>query len=154
MPLLKEVNLCNIIFKNNNITFDFSSSEKLQNFRNTGSNISAVTFADGVALNTLYLTNSTTVFKLVEADMLTDLITNYTYPVLNSNTNRLEAIPGLYIKDLTDKSDNEATTKITIFSIDGGSFGYNSYKLLDKYYHACLNTDSSVDRHINLTGVE
>jgi hypothetical protein len=39
LPLLKEVNLCNVQFKSNNITFDFSSSEKLENFRNTGSNI-------------------------------------------------------------------------------------------------------------------
>ena len=89
MPLLKEVNLSNVIFKNNNITFDFSSCEKLENFRNTGSNITQVTFADGVALNTLYLKSATTTLKLVEARLLNNLITTYNNSI---NTINVKAV--------------------------------------------------------------
>lgn len=154
MPLLKEVNLSNITFRNNNITFDFSSCEKLENFRNTGSNITQVTFADGVSLNTLYLSRSTTSFKLTEARLLTNLITKYSAPKQSDPkdlTSRLVAEPGLYIEDLTDGKNQ---TLITTMDIQGGNLGYYSYKLLDLYCKACKNTAPNLDRNINMTSVQ
>ena len=148
MPLLREVNLCNITFKNNNTTFDFSSCEKLKNFRNTGSNITQVKFADGVALDTLYLTNTTTALRLVEANLLTDLITEYKAPELDDN-GELIATPGLYIQNLTD-GKNE--TNITTFDIQGGKLGYNSYRLLSMYRDACVG--DTTPRRIQLTKVQ
>jgi hypothetical protein len=41
MPLLKEMNLCNIRFLNP-VALDLTKSEKLENFRNTGSNVTKV----------------------------------------------------------------------------------------------------------------
>ena len=166
MPLLKEVNLSNINFKDTNVTFDFTSSEKMTNFRNTGSNIVAVKFADGVALNTLYLTDKTTSFTLTEANMLKGLIKTYENPVLNEITDKLEAKPGLYITNLTDKinemyiagssagnKNDYVSTNITTFSIDGGNLGYESYELLERYYNASLNSNANTVRKINLGNV-
>nr|DAG21736.1 MAG TPA: hypothetical protein [Caudoviricetes sp.] len=128
MPLLQEVNLSNIKFKKENITFDFSSCEKLRDFRDTGSNITSVTFAEGVALDTLYLSDTTATLTLIEPRMLTELVENYEYPVANNN-GKLIAKPGLYIKNLTDGGDSPKTN-ITTLDIRGGGLGYNSYKLL------------------------
>lgn len=150
LPLVKEINLCNITFKDENVTFDFSKSEKLQNFRNTGSNITQVTFADGVALDTLYLSDKTVSLSLVEARLLTDLIEKYENPVLNEATGNLDARPGLYIAGLTDGTST--SSNLMTLSIEGGSLGYNSYKLLKKYYDVCKTGTSS--RKINLTGVQ
>lgn len=150
LPLVKEINLCNITFKNENVTFDFSQSEKLQNFRNTGSNITQVTFAKGVALDTLYLSDKTVSLSLVEARLLTNLIEEYKNPELNEATGNLEAVPGLYIAGLTDGTST--SSNLMTLSIDGGNLGYNSYKLLKKYYDVCKTGTSR--RKINLTGVQ
>lgn len=150
MPLLQEVNLSNIRFKNN-VTFDFSSCEKLRDFRDTGSNITKVTFAEGVALDTLYLSNDTSELKLVEPRMLTELVENYESPIANSN-GKLIAKPGLYIQGLTDGGTTPQTEIITL-DIRGGGLGYNSYKLLQKYYNATKDS-RSVDYAINLTNVQ
>jgi hypothetical protein len=107
-------------------------------------------------LNTLYLTNETKVLKLTEARLLTDLVENYVNPVKNSTTSKLEVAEenqGLYIADLTDKSNDEATTKITTLNIAGGGLGYNSYVLLEKYYNAAIK-EPGTTRKINLTDVQ
>ena len=150
MPLLQEVNLSNIHFKNA-VNFDFSSCEKLRDFRDTGSNITQVSFAEGVALDTLYLSSETSELKLVEPRMLTELVENYEAPVANSS-GKLVAKPGLYIQGLTDGGDSPKTNIITL-DIRGGGLGYNSYKLLQKYYNATKNS-RSVDYAINLTNVQ
>ena len=150
MPLLQEVNLCNITFKNSNNTFDFSSCEKLRNFRNTGSNITQVTFAEGVSLDTLYLTKDTTALQLIEARLLTNLITTYQNPVADEDGN-LVAQPGLYIEGLTDGAKK---TAITTFDIRGGNLGYNSYTLLKMYLEACQTTAPGTERKINLLDVQ
>jgi hypothetical protein len=65
LPLLKEANFCNITLINAT-SLDFSASEKLENFRATGSgNITSVKFADGVALNTLYIPPTLSSLSLV-----------------------------------------------------------------------------------------
>ena len=149
LPLIKEINLCNITFKDENVTFDFSKSEKLQNFRDTGSNITQVTFADGVALDTLYLSDKTVSLSLTEARLLTDLIEQYENPVADANGN-LVAKKGLYIKGLTDETIS--SSNLMTLSIEGGNLGYNSYKLLKKFYNICKTGTSQ--RKINLTNVQ
>ena len=151
MPLLREVNLSNIIFRNQTPTFDFSSCEKLENFRDIGSNITQVTFADGVALNTLYLSDSTVNLKLVEARLLTDLITDEKAPITKKKDNTLAAKPGLFIDGLTN---GKKQTKLITFDIQGGNLGYNSYKLLKLYIDAASHTNANATRNINLTDVQ
>ena len=80
MPLLKEVNLCNISVSTGSPVLDFSSCEKLQDFRATGSNFVQFKFAEGVALHTLYLPNTITTLELSEANLLTTLLKTYTPP--------------------------------------------------------------------------
>lgn len=155
LPLVREINLCNIKFKNENITFDLSKSPKLQVFRDTGSNIVGVTFAEGVALNTLYLSNTTRGLNLTEARLLTNLIEEYKIPELQLDQTLL-AEPGLYIAGLTDwedKGEDSIVPALTSLSINGGNLGYYSYALLNKYYNACKNEDK-IKRQIDLTSVQ
>lgn len=158
MPLLKEMNLCNINFKKDQGALDLTKSEKLENFRNTKSNIPRVNFAPGVALNTLYLTNRTNYLSLIEANLLTKLITNYIYPEKNSITGKLEVLDenrGLYIQGLTDAEEGKEKTEIRTFDIRGGNLGYNSYELLRKYISASKNSKLDLSNCIiNLNNVQ
>lgn len=158
MPLLKEMNLCNINFKKDQGALDLTKSEKLENFRNTKSNIPRVNFAPGVALNTLYLTNRTNYLSLIEANLLTKLITNYVYPKKNPITGKLEILEenrGLYIQGLTDAEEGKEKTEIRTFDIRGGNLGYNSYKLLRKYISASKNSKLDLSNCIiNLNNVQ
>lgn len=158
MPLLKEMNLCNINFKKDQGALDLTKSEKLENFRNTKSNIPRVDFAPGVALNTLYLTDQTNYLSLIEANLLTKLITNYVYPKQNSTTGKLEILEenrGLYIQGLTDGEEGKEKTKIQTFDIRGGNLGYNSYELLRKYVSASKNSNLVLSNCIiNLNNVQ
>lgn len=158
MPLLKEMNLCNINFKKDQGALDLTKSEKLENFRNTNSNIPRVNFASGVALNTLYLTNRTNYLSLIEANLLTKLITNYVYPEKNPITGKLEVSDknrGLYIQGLTDAEEGKEKTEIKTFDIRGGNLGYNSYKLLRKYISASKNSKLDLSNCIiNLNNVQ
>lgn len=155
LPLVKEINLSYITFKDNNVTFDLSASEKLQNFRDTGSNITQVTFADGVALDTLHLSASTAALKLTEARLLTDLIETYKVPEekdKNNPSGDLVAQKGLYIEGLTDKEVGKGTSNLTTLNIIGGGLGYNSYKLLNKFYAATASLGAQ--RKINMADVQ
>lgn len=158
MPLLKEMNLCNINFKKDQRALDLTKSEKLENFRNTKSNIPRVNFAPGVALNTLYLTNRTNYLSLIEANLLTKLITNYVYPEKNPITGKLEVSNenrGLYIQGLTDAEEGKEKTEIRTFDIRGGNLGYNSYELLRKYISASKNSKLDLSNCIiNLNNVQ
>lgn len=156
MPLLKEMNLCNITFRKDQPALNLTKSEKLKNFRNTGSNIPRVEFAKGVALETLYLTSETNYLTLIEANLLNKLITKYVNPTLDKTTNRLEVAEenkGLYIQGLTDKEDDQIETKIKTLDIEGGNLGYYSYELLRRYYLGCQHNNLK-DCEINLTEVQ
>lgn len=137
MPLLKEVNMSNIQLSDSagSYVLDLTSCEKLQNFRNTGSNFTSIKFAKGVALDTLYLTSNTDNIELTEVNLLKNLITEdeYEVPVRNEEGN-LIAKPGLYIQGLFGKDGGIGTTKINNLSIQGSGLGYDSYKLLKQYY--------------------
>lgn len=155
MPLLKEMNLCNITFKKDQPALDLTKSEKLENFRNTGSNIPKVEFAKGVALNTLYLTSETNYLTLIEANLLNKLITTYVNPTLNSAKRLVVANEnkGLYIQNLTDKDDDQIETKIKTIDIEGGNLGYYSYELLRRYYLGCKKSNLK-DCEINFVDVQ
>lgn len=158
MPLLKEMNFCNITINtenNGSTSLDLSKSEKLENFRATGSNLTDVTFAPGVALNTLYLPSTITKLDLVEARLLNHILDSYTQPVKNQS-GEIEAVPGLYIKGLTDLVDGVSDADITPiahFNITGDYFGYESYKLMQKYYKNRLR-NTKAHTAIQLTDVK
>ena len=153
LPLIQEINLCNIQFNESagNVTYDLSSSPKLKNFRDTGSNITEVKFAPGVALDTLYLSDTTTGLALTEARLLTNMIDEYQAPELQ-NDGTLKANKGLYIAGLTDWVSGDATPKLTRLYLEGGNLGYYSYKLLNKYYEACK--DNTRARQIAMKDVQ
>lgn len=152
LPLVKEINLSYVTFKDSNVTFDLSQSEKLQNFRDVGSNITQVTFADGVALHTLHLSASTTSLSLTEARLLTNIIEKYEVPTDPNKDGNLIAQEGLYIEGLTDATEGEETSNLTTLSLVGGNLKYDSYKLLKKFYNACAA--SGTQRRVNLTDVQ
>lgn len=120
-----------------------TSSEKLTHFEALDSNITDVAFAAGVALDTLYLPDTINALRLTEARRLTTLLTTKPLPATveefrNWNPDNHQ---GLYIEGLTNKINTTIpvdsateTSNINIFSIIGGSLGYNSYKMLDTLY--------------------
>ena len=157
MPLLKEMNFCNITINtanNGSTSLDLSKSEKLENFRATGSNLTDVSFAPGVALNTLYLPPTVTKLELIEARLLNNVLDAYEVPKKNKS-GEIEATPGLYVKGLTDMVDgtSDAVTSIAQFNITGDYFGYDSYKLMQKYYKNRLK-NTSTHTVIKLTDVK
>lgn len=137
MPLLKRVNLSYITFNDAAPTFNFASSEKLEDFRAIGSNITNVTFADGVALRTLYLPSTIRMLNLVEATKLNNIVTEL---VERNDSHMTDVTPGLYIPGLTD---GNTSSNIEQISLIGDCLGYDSYKLLSNYYNARLTQSSS-----------
>lgn len=132
MPLLKEANFCNITIQSggSDPTLDLVTCEKLENFRATGSNLTSVTFAKGVALNTLYLPASITNLSLVEANLLTNVLKSYTVPTKTA-TGDLQAVPGLYLESFFEEN---ATSSLTNLNLEGGSLGYGSFDLFKRFY--------------------
>ena len=148
MPLLKEVNLSNITIQAGgaNPTMDFTSCEKLENFRATGSSLVDIKFADGVALNTLYVPRSLATLELNQANLLTNLITEYQYPTINPD-GTLRALPGLYVEGLSNKE-----SALTTLKLQGGALGYHSYTLLQQFY--TMLDEKSKSGNITLTDVK
>lgn len=129
-PLLKDINLSNITISEDSPTIDLSSCEKLQSFRGIGSNINNVIFSEGVALKIAHLPASLTNLTLIEAPSLTNLITEYIAPTVDTYNSSWNPQEGLYIAGLTDALDTATSTNINIFNIVGGYMKYDSYKLL------------------------
>ena len=149
LPLLKYMNMCNVQIKDAGSSLNLTSCEKLENFRATGSNITEVQFAEGVALNTLYLPESITALRLTEARLLKNLITEYHAPVLNAEGD-LVAEPGLYLENMFE---GNGVTNISILNILGSGLGYNSYKLLKRYYDI-RKRQSASPSNIQMTKVQ
>lgn len=149
LPLLKYMNMSNVNLSQSASTtvLDLTSCEKLENFRATGSNFTEFKFAEGVALNTLYLPTSLVSLKLTEARLLKNLITNYQTPTLN-NEGELVAQPGLYFEGMFENN----TTNIHTLNILGSGLGYDSYKLLKKYYD--IRKDKGQASNIQMTNVQ
>lgn len=130
LPLLKEANFSNINITGDNRSLNLENSEKLENFRATGSNISSISFAEGVSLNTLYLPSTVASLSLKGASQLTDLIQTYEHPTKDANGN-LVATKGLFIEGLFD---NNASSQFVSLELDDCALGYNSYTLIKKLY--------------------
>ena len=147
LPLLKEANFCNIALINAT-ALDFTASEKLENFRATGSsNITSIDFADGVALNTLYIPPTLSSLSLVQANLLEDLIfpensvnelavhqKRYSTPV-EDETGNLVAASGLYLEKFFEEGSS-----LDSINFNGGNLGYNSYVILQRLFDK--NNDS------------
>ena len=143
MPLLKKVNMSYIKFNDTAPTYNFASCEKLEDFRAIGSNITNITFADGVALQTLYLPETIKTLNLVEATKLNNIVTQYV-PRQDGATPPVDVTPGLYIPGLTEPSQGGTyTSKIEQLSLIGDCLGYDSYVLLNNYYQARSGSPSS-----------
>ena len=130
MPLLQEMCLSGIRTSGSGgVTYDLSYSEKLKSFRALRTDITSMTFAKGVALNTLYLPDCTTNIKLTEARQLTNLLTEY--PVTKGeNVGEYICEKGLYIEQLFDK--DSPSTQINNITLIGDKLGYDSYKLVSQ----------------------
>lgn len=139
MPLLKEVNFSNVTINTGSPALDLSSCEKLQNFRATGSNFIDLSFAEGAAMHTCYLPSTITKLDLTECNLLTNLITEYEAPVADAHGN-LTANRGLYIQGMFE---GEGSTSINHFSILGGGLGYDSYRLLKRYFDIRIKQTAS-----------
>ena len=148
MPLLKEVNLSNIQIQAGSAkaTMDFTSCEKLENFRATNSTLTDIKFADGVALHTLYVPSSLASLSLVEANLLTTLIDTYEYPQVQSDGSLL-AKRGLYVDKLFDKQ-----SELDTINLIGGGLGYHSHSLLKAFYEK--QESKSIGGNITMTKVE
>jgi hypothetical protein len=153
MPLLKEANFCNIQIKDNGPVLDLTSCEKLENFRATGSNFAQVKFAEGVALSTLYLPYTITSLQLKEAKLLTKIVDTYEYPERQADGSYAmkPGKEGLFIEGITD-DDATKTLNLHTLSLEGDNMGYDSYRLLEKYYDR-FYTDTKTKRKITMTGV-
>ena len=149
MPLLKEANFCNITIQagGSDPTLDLSTCEKLANFRATGSNLAQVTFADGVALDTLYLPSSITNLSLVEANLLDKVLKTYVTPTTLATGNLL-AEKGIYIEGFFD---NKGSTALKNLNIEGGSLGYGSFDIFEKFYNLRKGT---ANNRLTMTDVE
>ena len=148
LPLLKYMNMSNIQLRQGSAVLDLTSCQKLENFRATGSNYSQVKFAEGVALHTLYLPRSIVALHLTEARMLKNLITDYKVPVLVEG--ELQAERGLYLEGMFEGAGE---TNIATLNIQGGGLGYDSYKLLKRYYDI-RKTQSEASSAITMTNVQ
>ena len=138
MPLLKEANFSRIGLKNST-TLDLTDSEKLENFRAVGtSNLVGVEFADGVALNTVYLPQSVTSLKLVKANLLTNLIESSIAPTPINEEDGTVTPPtqGLFLEGFFGNSFGSSLRSV---HFDGGSLGYGSYKILKRYLDIVKN---------------
>ena len=149
LPLLKEANFCNITLTANK-PLDLSKSDKLENFRATGSSgITGITFAKGVALNTLYLPQNIGTLSLDGAQLLTKLIgytdksgnvveaDKYTTPVNNNGT--LVAKQGLYLEGFFD---GESSLRNVYLRQD--ALGYKSFRILKRLYDKYRGTNGDV----------
>lgn len=141
MPLLEEFCLSGVMATSDGsgVTYDLSKSEKLRSFRALRTDLTGITFAEGVALHTLYLPHSIKALNLVEAKNLKKLLTT-TYPVTKGEkTGEYICAEGLYIESLFGDSP---TTQIDTLSLDNVALGYDSYRLAKQIID--LNTAAKV----------
>ena len=140
LPLLEEANFSNLRIQVTDPTLSLVKSEKLQDFRAIGSNYTKIDFAPGVALHTLYLPKSITRIDLQQAKMLTKIVEEYSFP--QKIDGKYVAEPGLYVEQLTDLAPGQESA-VYYLRIDDDALGFDSYKLLEKYYEARKNSAHS-----------
>lgn len=141
MPLLEEFCLSGVMATSDGsgVTYDLSKSEKLRSFRALRTDLTGITFAEGVALHTLYLPHSIKALNLVEAKNLKKLLTT-TYPVTKGEkTGEYICAEGLYIESLFGDSP---TSQIDTLSLNNVALGYDSYRLAKQIID--LNTSAKI----------
>lgn len=134
MPLLKEMNISNIHLSTEK-TLDLTKSEKLETFKGINTQgVTDINFADGVALSTLYLPSEVTELKLIEANLLTNLIKEIT------DSNGILVEKGLYLEGFFDKNN---VSKLNTINIHGGSLKTASYEILKQFYNKYKDSTSA-----------
>ncbi len=151
LPLLEEANFSNLNVQVTDPTLKLTKSEKLQVFRATGSNFTQIDFAPGAALHTLYLPASVTRVDLQQTKLLTGIVEDYAYP--RKVEGKYVAEPGLYVENLTDWDETKGNTNVYYLRLLGDAMGYDSYKLLTKYYNARKKVAASTTQ-IEITDVQ
>ena len=134
MPLLKEMNISNIHLSTEK-TLDLTKSEKLETFKGINTQgVTDINFADGVALSTLYLPSEVTELKLIEANLLTNLIKEIT------DSNGILVEKGLYLEGFFDKNN---VSKLNTINIRGSSLKTASYEILKQFYNKYKDSTSA-----------
>ena len=134
--LLKNFDLTNLSKVEGTLTID--TAEKLEAFKALGTNLTAVQFAPGVALNRLYLPNSTNKLELIEAANLNKIVYNKS-DILDENGEQKKE--GLFIENLVHlhPEANINVTRMNTVKLIGGALETYSYDLLSKLVSAKLN---------------
>lgn len=109
---------------------DITGSEKLKEFRALNTNITGVTFADGVQAEVVHLPRTITFIELTEPVALQGILTEVVASGTDKDTGYNIYPNGLYIQGVTDDADN--VTLINKYVITGGNMGYDSYRLLKR----------------------
>jgi hypothetical protein len=104
----------------------------LTTFKALGTNITDVLFAEGVALEKLYLPSSCNKIELIEAYNLNKIYYNYNDILDNYGK---QSKNGLYIHDLIHQNK----TKLNSIKLVGGALDLYSYDLLNKLTDAKVN---------------
>jgi hypothetical protein len=94
------------------------------------------------------LPDTITTLELNEARLLDNIVEEYHYPVRQPDGIYHMERNGLYIKGLTDGT--ATTTYLSTLVLEGDNMGYDSYKLLTKYYNL-IKADAN--KKITMTGV-
>ena len=142
MPLLQEANFSKIGLQTET-SLDLTASEKLENFRAVGtSKLVDVKFADGVALNTLYLPQSITSLKLIQANLLNKVLTYDVAPTPINEEDGTVTPPeqGLFLEGFFG---NSFSSSITNIYLDGGALGHGSYQILKRFYEVIASKPES-----------
>ena len=137
--LLEEVILTNLTALSGQL--DFSGSEKLKTFRALNTQISGVSLARGVQIETLHLPNTTTNIILTEPVALQGILSSPTDGEGKFNK-------GLFIEGITNATDLTKNIKMLTYEIVGGNMGYDSYKLLKTLTDIKLNMQGKADSEL------
>lgn len=152
MPLLQEVCLSGVQTKDSgDLVYDFHTSEKLQSFRALRTNISSVQFAEGVALNTLYLPSVTKSLVLVEARQLTKLLKDYPVTRETEGSSNYLCREGLYIEGLFSDTP---TTAINNIKLQNNALGYDSYNLIKQIVDINEGRTNKENITVTITGID
>ena len=108
---------------------DVTGSEKLKEFRALGTNISGVTFADGVQADTIHLPDTVTFLEFNTPVALKNIVEKIEVKEIDEKTGYNIYKPGLYVQGVTDAQKADKTL-INKYVINKGNMGYDSYKLL------------------------
>ena len=151
LPLLEEANFSNLNINATDPTLKLTKSEKLQVFRATGSNFSQIDFAQGAALHTLYLSSAVTRIDLAQTKLLTNIVEEYAFP--QKIDGKYVSERGLYVENLTDWDETKGNSNVYYLRLLGDAMGYDSYKLLTKYFNARKGVTTTTSQ-IEITDVQ